>query len=381
MNIIQLIMAASCIVMLLLMLLVGLFLTSCSDIEENTSRHIGDQSVSAIGFSVEVPSTTRTASNTLTKDGTGTNEQSLKAKGFGVFASHTGNHPYVSSSTTSNLMWNQQVDWNSTAAKWAYDPVVYWPNADDDVSDYVTFFAYAPYSNVSSGTSSSCIVDFSLPGETGDPWLIYQLGGSTNADGSDGWKACQVDLLYDFLKDQQRPASPSDLITFNFRHALACVGDQITLTCGDDLQRRLKRLYAGTDGTADVTLTINRLSLDYELTSKAKLVLNGSIQPNWKPVESGETLVHRYLEFEPDHVIATVTSASNFTPADYTVYNQGLFYIPLEVGGSGQQLTVTVYYTVSTGSTGTLVSTVSLGDVASAGNGNNLKLTLSIPNL
>ena len=210
--------------------------------------------------------------------------------------------------------------------------------------------------------------------------LTYQLGGTTAADGTDGWKARQVDLLYDFQKDRVKPQSTSARTTFSFRHALACMGDQITLTCSDNLQSQLKALY-NTAGGGSVTLTLDRLLIDYELTSKARLVLNGSIQPNWKSLESGEPMVHRYLDFTPNQVIATVTSASECTLADYTETDQGIFYIPLEVGGNSQNMTATVYYTVSTGRTGFVKTTVSLSSVVAAGNGSALRLTLSIPDL
>ncbi|MBQ8463507.1 MAG: hypothetical protein IJ544_05265 [Prevotella sp.] len=369
----------------LTLLLAALFGTAlmagCSLIDDDDSSCSEEQPGDAIGFSVAMPGTTRTASNTLTVNGTGTNEQSLKDTGFGVFASHTGSHPYVSSTTTSNLMWNQQVEWKGTAASWTYSPVVYWPNTDDGVSGYVTFFAYAPYSNGSSDEFSASIVDFSLSGEIGDPWLTYQLGGTADADGADGWKARQVDLLYDFKKDQVKPASTSAKTTFSFRHALACVGDQITLTCSEALQTRLKALYASAGSATSVTLTIDRLLLDYELTGKARLVLNGSIQPNWKPLQSGEPMIHRRLELAPSQVVATATSASACTLTDYSVSDQGIFYIPLEVGANSQKVTATVYYTVSTGKTGFVTTVVSLSSVASAGNGSDLRLTLSIPDL
>lgn len=332
-----------------------------------------------IAFSVS-EAATRTAPNTLTLDGSGSNEQSLKTEGFGVFSSHTGLHPYVSSTTRSDLMWNQQVAYNTTKSIWDYNPIVYWPNTDEEMPDYVTFFAYAPYSDGSSDAASACIIDFSLPGETGDPWLVYQLGGTTSADGANGWKARQVDLLYDIQKDQQRPYPPTaSKVTFQFRHALACVGDRITLTCSDELQTRLKELSASTGST--VTLTLDRLALDYELTSKAQLVLNGTSSPNWKPVVSGETMVHRYLIIDPEQVIATATSASDCALTDYAVNNQGIFYIPLELGGNSQKLTVRAFYTVSTGDQGKVESTVTLNSVAEAGNGRNLNLTLSIPDL
>ena len=337
----------------------------------------------AISFSAmtEDNGITRTASNTLTLDGSGTNEMSLRANGFGVFASHTGFHPYVSSTTTSNLMWNQQVADTDMDGTWTYSPITYWPNSDENVNEYVTFFAYAPYSDGSTDAASACIKDFSLAGETGDPWLLYQLGGSETANGPDGWKARQVDLLYDFQKDQLRPFPVMEVVRFHFKHALACVGDYITLTCSDDLQDRLKALSASTGNT--VTLAFDLLSLHYELTSKAKLVLNGSTQPNWKVVDSGETMVHRYLALDPenDFVLATATSGSSCTLTDYMVSNQGIFYIPIEVGNNIQKVTATIYYVVSTGQEGVVKATVNLNPLADAGNGRHLNLILSIPDL
>ena len=319
---------------------------------------------------------TRTAPNTLTLDGSGTNEQSLKTSGFAVFASHTGFHPYVSSTTACNLMWNQKVTYDDTAGAWIYNPIVYWPNSDEELSEYVSFFAYAPYSDGSTDAASACIVDFSLPGETGDPWLLYQLGGTMYADGADGWKASQVDLLYDFQKDQLRPYPPSaSKVNFSFKHALACVGDRITVTCSDALKAQLKALYAG----SNVTFTLNKLRLDYELTPKGKLLLNGTSQPNWKAVDSGDPLVHRFLVLQPDHVLATATSSSNCTLTDYIATNQGVFYIPVEVGSNIQKLTATVYYTLSTGDEGAIATTINLSSIADYGRGSDLNLILSLP--
>lgn len=321
--------------------------------------------------------TTRTAPNTLTLEGSGSNELSLRAQGFGVFASHTGYHPYVSSTTTCNLMWNQQVADTDHDGTWTYSPQAYWPDTEDGLDEYVTFFAYAPYSNGSTDANAACIVDFSLPGETGDPWLTYQLGGTMYADGADGWKASQVDLLYDFQKDRKKPDTPAGVVNFSFRHALAYMGDRITVTCSEALQTRLKNLSNATGAT--VTMTLKTLRLDYELTQKGRLILNGSSQPNWQVVNSGDPLVHRLLVLNPDHVLATATSVSNCALTDYTATDQGIFYIPIRVGANTQRLTATAYYTLSTGDEGAIATTISLDNYADPGNGRNLNLSLSLP--
>jgi len=361
----------------------ALLLIACSLVDEDNDdcTKAGEQPGSAIAFTVsddgDSTALTRTAPNTLTLDGSGTNELKLQDEGFGVFASHTGFHPYVSSTTTSNLMWNQKVAYDNSRSQWDYTPTAYWPYTEDGLDEYVTFFAYAPYSDGSTDDHAACIVDFSLPGETGDPWLVYQLGGTMYADGADGWKARQVDLLYDFQKDQKKPDTPAGVVSFSFKHALACVGDRITVTCSDALQTQLKNL-SNISGSA-VTLTLNTLRLDYELTQKGKLILNGKTQPNWQTVNSGDVLVHRLLVLNPDHILATATSVSACTLTDYTATDQGVFYIPIQVGTNTQKLTATAYYTLSTGDDGAIATTINLDSVTDSGTGRNLNLSLSLP--
>lgn len=87
---------------------------------------------------------------TLTRAGA-TGEQTtttLQTSGFGVFGYYTNNEAY-SQYATPNFMYNQKVE----GASWTYSPVKYWPNeygtdAKSDDVDKVTFFAYAPYVDV-----------------------------------------------------------------------------------------------------------------------------------------------------------------------------------------------------------------------------------------
>ena len=211
-NVLQLIIYAMGVMAALLgIAMISVMLTGCSIIDENTSdcpkdsTQAGSRSGSAIAFMVsDSTASTRTAEGTMTLDGAGGTE-SLRNWGFGVFACHTGAHPYISTSTKSNLMHNQLVTWDNVNSVWSYEPLVYWPNGTTGDSEFVTFFAYAPHSD----NASDCIVDMSRPDEVGDPWILYQLGGTANADGASGWKAKQIDLLYDFKKDQQRGATPA----------------------------------------------------------------------------------------------------------------------------------------------------------------------------
>lgn len=360
-----------------LALCVLLLLAGCAGEDSATGSPADSRTGSAIAFSVG-DSTARAA----TRAAQGTIDLAvLKTKGFGVFACHTGVHPYVSTSTTANLMWNQLVSYNGSAGQWEYEPLVYWPNGEEGVEEYVTFFAYAPHSDSANG----CIADMSRPDETGDPWILYQLGGSEVADGDGGWKSQQVDLLYDFRKDQKREFPiAANKVNFNFKHALATIGDRVTVTVGESVKDRLKAIYFGTP----VTLTVSSITIDYLLTRKGRLVLNSATQPNWQTVESEDAKVHRILTYSPNLVMAQATSSSACSTADFTTGDgQGVFYIPLESGADRQKVTVSAQYTVTTGSPayviseGTIEATADLSYISNASESRDLNVTIQIPEI
>ena len=83
------------------------------------------------------------------------------AAGFGVFAFFTDNGDYDANTSTPNFMYNEQVTYKAsgTLADWTYEPVKYWPNeygdgAQSDDVDKVSFFAYAPWVDVTATTGT-----------------------------------------------------------------------------------------------------------------------------------------------------------------------------------------------------------------------------------
>lgn len=371
-------------------------LVGCSLVDEDTSAcTAAATSGSAIAFTVagegdslgEGDSTvrygaTRTPEGTLTLTGSGTNEVGLRDKGFGVFASYTGMYKYASSTVTPNMMYNQQVNYDNTAAAWTYSPIVYWPNSDDGSEQYVTFFAYAPYSTGGSDDVTSCITDFSLPSQTGDPWLVYRLGGTEEADGATGWKACQQDLVYAFEKDQKRQDDIATNVALGFKHALASVGDQITLSCDYTVERRLKNYYT----TSPVTLTVSTITVDYLLTPKGRLVLNDAGTPNWQVIDSGDTKVHRKLTFTPDQVMAKATSRLEATSSTFqSPAGNGIFYLPVESGSESQKATITVAYTIASDDpseifeNGSASVSCDLSYIHQASEGRNISVSFKLP--
>lgn len=346
-------------VFLAIVILLAVLLSSCSsDVAQEGAVRQG----SAIAFGLS-DDATRTAQGT-------TDLAALRTQGFGVFACHTGLHPYISTSTTPNLMYNQLVGYDDVNGVWTYSPLVYWPNGDDGADEYVTFFAYGPHSS----SASQCIVDMSRIDEVGDPWILYQLGG-TESD----WQTSQVDLVYDFRRDQVR-SGVSTRVNFSFKHALASIGDRITIGCDATVEERLKGVY----DDATVSLTVTGVTVDYQLTRKGRLILNNSTQPNWQAVDSEDSKVHRLLTFTPNLVMAQATSTTESTSATFdSGTGHGIFYIPLETGSSPQQATVTIDYTVTSGAEvvdeGSASATVPLTFVHNPSEGRDLNITFRLP--
>lgn len=79
--------------------------------------------------------------------------------GFGVFGYYTSNDRFDTNSSTPNFMYNQPVTYDGTVTTpaWTYEPAKYWPNefgdaAQSDDVDYLSFFAYAPFVDVTYNT-------------------------------------------------------------------------------------------------------------------------------------------------------------------------------------------------------------------------------------
>lgn len=365
----------------LFLLAVSLLPVGCALVDEDSAGSPATHSTvsgDAVAFSVSVPGITRTA------EGTEDLSSLQSGSGFGVFAAHHGIHPYASSNILCDFMWNQQVTYDGSlgGGLWTYSPIKYWPNGDgtEENREYLTFFAYAPYAEAS---ADGCITDFSKSGEVGDPWLVYQLGGTR-----DDWQSSQVDLLYAFTKDQQKGKDVSDKVAFDFRHALACAGDKVTLDVSSVLKTRLKAaaLHAG----EDVRLILNKVTLNYSLLRKGRLIMNGNEKPNWQSVESEDPLVHRVCKFVSESGVEMARATSDGTwidinnslsDLDDSYENNGIFYIPLDLKDKPQTLDIAAEYSVKTGSlisySGAVGCTITLSASAEPGRTQDIRLVFS----
>lgn len=129
-----------------------------------------------------------------------TDIDSLKKKGFGVFARYKHN------GATSLLMDNEHVTWNGD--HWGYTNTRYWPNEGS-----VDFYAFAPYHQ--------------------DVELVSPYSNSNKADSTYYIEftssTAPVDLVWGAQIGKKAPISPTDSkVKFQFKHALARLSFDIT---------------------------------------------------------------------------------------------------------------------------------------------------------
>lgn len=337
----------------ILYITVGLLLTGCTaGNDEWLPAATGDGEAIAFGASMTEMGSRRAANETETTAALQT------VGGFGVFGCYTGQHRYADSNVTSDFMYNQQVTSLDGGTTWSYEPVKYWLNGEGESSSgtgatvhYVSFFAYAPYSNQRTDNAAGyTIPTFSLQHEVGNPWLTYRLHNDV---------AQQVDLLYAVpLMNRIKPGSDQKL-QFTFRHALACAGDQVRLTMADELRTMYKTRIDANPTHTEVVVTLTGVTVRYQLTEKARLVLWTGSEPNWQPIISENALTTRSVSLEPTdsyslpYELYRYDGTTETIAADWQDAGHGVYYIPLHIDGSPQTAEVTLAYDVVTTISGT----------------------------
>ena len=227
----------------------------------------------------------------------------LRTTGFGVFAVHhldaTGTYAYddVGASTGFNFMYNEHLQHNGSA--WAYAPVKYWPNdnADADADEgtatgslqhhYVSFFAYAPYTDHTAAPPADGITDMSANSTmSGSAALTYRTSATKSFD-----PETSVDLLWaeqtDLFKTRDTGEGyVSGTVRLPFRHALS------------KLQIAVKGFFDHTDGgttlspdpygnnvDASTRILIESVTMDGSpLFTRGDMFLapRGALQPYWQ---------------------------------------------------------------------------------------------------
>lgn len=235
-----------------------LLLAACSS-SEPAPREAEEEV--AIGMRLSTQAMTETRAG---KTGPMADEQ-LKLSGAGVFAYYTGTATWstVGTSTPSNFMYNQQVEYDDYEDVWEYEPMKYWPNdnatADDEgatgsaAHSYLSFFAYAPWVDLTQNANPALdavptddvskaaadrrgIISITGNAATGHPYITYRLHetaaeqvdllwgtrGKASYQQVDG-TANVVDLATTPLNTDLIKQTTTERVDFLFKHALSSI--------------------------------------------------------------------------------------------------------------------------------------------------------------
>lgn len=212
----------------------------------------------------------------------------LQRLGFGVFGYYQDGKKYDGTGKPV-FMWNQGVAYNNSTQYWEYDPLKYWPDADADGTGGLTFFAYAPYTDVVKSTTeglqetgnSEGITAMTNVATAGDPQIQYRISP---------YPASATDLLYaEPLMDQTKETNDG-VVKFHFRHALS----RLTFSVASDAS------LPSTDGAVDprqgTIILIKSLQLKGNIARLGQLDLHSyssSAAPFWD---------YRGYDYDPDPV-------------------------------------------------------------------------------
>jgi len=256
--------------------LAAMMLASCSSNDKlDSSPEVAEKplELNEIGFSAYTQRSTTRSGQSGTMDLT-----ALRTSGFGVFGYYTDNNDYEQSRTP-DFMYNQKVyDGSPTTgtADWIYEPVKYWPNeygssAVSDDNDRVSFFAYAPFVEVSPSSGKLLktqstddqwgITGMSRNSAAGDPLIKYIANFEADKRVDLMWGVCddpqwsivQTGTIQQINEGEkgkpwlnvERPKDIAQRMKFTFKHALAQFSVNVDAFV-DDLTNKNNQLAAGT---------------------------------------------------------------------------------------------------------------------------------------
>lgn len=265
----------------------------------------------------------------------------LKDAGFGVFAYYTGDDEYESE-TTPNFMYNQKVNWVTSA--WEYSPVKYWPN---NTTDKITFMAYSPYLNNSASTSN--VTSVSTNTVSGNPYIQFSVVNDPSN---------HKDLVYAKVENKSKTNTSADDISFSFNHALSrigfkCIGmyDEIN---GDSNGEEDNHVHTSTD--ANTTITVQEIVLKGKFNTSGQLDLYTG---NWTKIGSDvNTEVTYTISNDPngdgntdDTELNNVSTSSNNLSAQLNKNSEFIMIVPSyseETEHNIKDITIQVVYTITT---------------------------------
>lgn len=242
--------------------------------------------------------------------------EDMKTQGFGVFAYYTDQQRY-SAAAKPNFMYNEEVTYVGTA--WTYAPVKYWPN---EATDYVSFFAYAPYDeSYTVPDSGDPIIDFTVPADvTSHIDLVAAENTHIN---------CQKQAV-------------NDVVLFTFKHALSRVGFKVEAVM-DEVNDQVNGATPDTDKqdnpiTEGTTISVQEVEIYSYFNNSGKLNLNTA---EW----TDRAFSYTSYKLTRDNFEAAVADKVTITA---TPLNNEESYMMLIPTAASNKVKVRVKYTVTT---------------------------------
>ena len=172
-----------------------------------------------------------------------------------------------------DFMYNQQVNCKTTASKFEYSPLKYWPN---NTGDQVSFFAYAPYKADTTWEDLGFSTDVNATKMTAS-FPVYNE------------KAAMQDYLFAtpaLNRSKQHVSATgdptSDIITFNFKHIMSRIAINIGSIVDLAPTTTPKAFPQPVDGTGTV-ITVESIEFKGIAESYDYVYNIASSTPEWKP--------------------------------------------------------------------------------------------------
>lgn len=261
-------------------------------------------------------------------------KETLKNKGFGVFGKYDAGE-----GQTSDFFVNQKVTYSTTASKWTYTPLKYWPTQGK-----IDFLAYAPHKEGQNLNANTTAFDFTVAKKAAD----------------------QIDLLWANATGkitESFEGTTKEKVKFLFKHALSRLGYTVKLSGNyspDNATFTLKKItLAGSpDETTKAFYTKGTIDLS-KTDTKEKLSKTNTETGLWTAATSADNK-QNFTWFEGSYIVESSDSKhpTNSANEDYSDKDY-LFVIPQDFSlttENADKLYVIVEYDVTYTSTHTTIT-------------------------
>lgn len=230
-------------------------------------------------------------------------KETLKNKGFGVFGKYDAGE-----GQTSDFFVNQKVTYSTTASKWTYTPLKYWPTQGK-----IDFLAYAPHKEGQNLNANTTAFDFTVAKKAAD----------------------QIDLLWANATGkitESFEGTTKEKVKFLFKHALSRLGYTVKLSgnySSDNATFTLKKItLAGSpDETTKAFYTKGTIDLS-KTGTKENLSKTNTETGLWTAATSADNK-QNFTWFEGSYIVESSDSKhpTNSANEDYSDKDY-LFVIP-----------------------------------------------------